>query len=462
MSVPIMGFLHKLKHNCLVAVLVCASASSLSASQWADELKAHIDEKVQEHFINRSQVGIVVGVIKNGETHVWSYGERVLGSNEGPTGDTFFEMGSITKTYTATLLALEVVKGRIRLTDQVKAFWRELDGTDAGEITLEQLATHRSGLPRLPDNFAPADPLNPYQDYDEAKLSDFLKTFKRQGKDPFPYAYSNVGFGLLGYLLAVKHGGESFGPYLQKNLLVPLGLSDTKPVLEADDLRRAAQGYGNFFQPLPFWDLNIVDGGGVLKTTVNDLLKYMKFNLDANTSELGNAVDLAHQPRALAENADVKIGLAWHMMKMGAYSVATHSGGTGGYRAHLILDRTKRVGAVVLSNTDMAPTCVLAPVFDVKCKDPGWVVVDPMSQNKFVGAYHCEATKLSIDVFLDNGLLGIHPKGQDRARLWAKSELEYRIPDVGATIVFKDAGHGQSDAFVLTQHGQRFDFLRKK
>jgi CubicO group peptidase (beta-lactamase class C family) len=442
-------------------LIILTSTSFAQASPWSDALKARLDSVVQRNFENKSQVGLVVGVVSGNETHIWGYGERKLGERETPDGNTYFEMGSITKTYTATLLAEEVLLGRVRLESPVKSLWPELKGTDAGEITLEQLATHSSGLPRMPDNFAPVDPLNPYKDYDEGKLLDFLQRFRQTKKPPYEYSYSNVGMGLLGFLLAKKLHRQSFADYLAENLLQPLGLNDTKTALTESDLARAAQGYGNFFQLFPFWELNVLSPAGVLKTTASDLLKYVQFNMGEGDGLLNRAASLAHQARAPTDQEGFRIGLAWESGKLGDHQILTHSGATGGYRANLAFDEKEKLGVVVLSNTDMNPHCVVSVAFGAACEVERWVSVSPRWQQKLVGTYHSKAMGIDADVFQQSGFLGLRVSGEPLMRLWAKSDLAYEIPDAAAKLTFQFDKAGRVDRFTLKQGGDEVEFLRR-
>lgn len=438
-------------------------ATSAFASPWADELKAKIDAKVQQHFKNNTQVGIVVGVVKGGETHFWSYGERIQGKSELPTSDTFFEMGSISKTYTATLLAHEVVKGKVKLSDPIKLFWPELKGTDAGEITLEQLATHHSGLPRMPNNIIVTDPKNPCKDYEVSRLLTYLKNFKQTAKAPFSYEYSNVGIGLLGYVLAQKLNGKTYAAYAQDRLLGPLKLKDTKTTLKKIDRARAAQGHNSFFSLMPHWDLNVLEGAGVLKTTASDLLSFLKFNMTPDSSDLGRAAVLAHQPRADTDNSDTKIGLAWETLPYGKHTVIAHSGATGGFIANLIFDPQEKIGAIALSNTDMSPRCILAPVFGKECEVSTWThEISPEQMKLLSGTYHCEPLKMSATVQIENGFLAIQAEGQSKLRLFAKSDHLFEIPEVAATVAFPPSSDGGLNVFSLTQSGRTFEFKRKQ
>ena len=445
----------------IFSLVVVTASLNASASPWSQQIKAKLEQAVQKNFANKTQVGIVVGVVNGDETYVWGFGEKAFAGGQKPDGDTLFEMGSITKTYTATLLALEVQRGRVRLGDKLKMYWQELAGTDAGEITLEQLATHSSGLPRMPGNIDSADPMDPYKDYDEAKLFEYLRYFMQAAPGPYPYSYSNLGMGLLGYVLASKLNGQTYEQYLQKNLLQPLGLQDTRVRLYTSDAARVAQGYGDFFELFPFWDLNVLSPAGVLKSTVNDLIKYMRFNMGNWNSDLGRAAALAQTPRATTESEGVAIGLAWEVMPFGNYQITTHSGATGGFRAQLAFDREKRVGVTVLSNTSMTPDCLVSVVFGVDCQVPQWADVSTAAQKQVVGTFYSEALKMTAVVSSENTLLAIELSGQSKVRLFAKSDVEFWIPDYDARFVFQDASAGHYNHLTISQNGHDYEFVRQ-
>lgn len=430
------------------------------ASPWSESMHAQISDKVAKHFKNQTAVGLVVGVINGDEAHVWSYGERIKGQGELPTGGTFFEMGSITKTYTATLLAMEVLSGKVNLEDRVKKFWPELEGMEAGEVTLLSLATHHSGLPRIPDNFEPQDPLNPYADYDETRLLDFLKKVKLPEEKPYGYEYSNLGVGLLGYLLSEKLNGLSYRDYLSQQFLGPMGLGDTRVALQGLDLSRSAQGYSDFFELIPFWDLNVLEGAGVLKTTVNDMLKYARLQMSNDDSIFSRAARMTHERRDGTDSEDTNIGLIWDLTRLGEHSVILHGGATGGYRANLILDPEKKVGGMILSNVAVSPSCVLAPVFDVSCELPEWVSVGSTVLEQYVGSYRNEEIQLDLGITLKSGFLGLVQDGE-KVRLFARSQTLFEFPRAGAKFTFEPKPDGSVDHFVLNQHGQDFVFERK-
>jgi CubicO group peptidase (beta-lactamase class C family) len=443
----------------LVAFLMTAIFSPPApAGDGFDAIKAKVDEHAKKAFGQRGQVGVVVGVVKENEIRIWSYGQRVLGLHESPAADTYFEIGSLTKTFTSTLLALEVTRGRVRLSDQVKQFMHELEGMDGGEITLEELGTHTSGLPRLPDNLNVKDPLNPYRDYRDIELLQYLKSFKRRGAGSNPYLYSNLGLGLLGYILSERLNGVPYDIYLRSNLLDPLNLNDTKMHFLSSDIARAAVGHGSFLEQKPFWDFKILAGAGALKSTVADLLNYIKFNINPPSGVLEKAISLAQTPRKPSAQPAVNIALGWHTIQKATSHLITHSGGTGGFRSNLIFDKQKKIGAVVLSNTEITPECILAPVFELECSVPDFVVVSPSVQIKMLGNYRNQEIKMDIEVFQENGIFGVQPSGQPRARLWPKSETEFVIAEVNASLVFKRDSDGGFSGFELRQNGQTFSF----
>jgi serine-type D-Ala-D-Ala carboxypeptidase/endopeptidase len=145
---------------------------------------------------------LVFGVVDGDKSEVVAFGK--LDDGKVPDGDTVYEIGSVTKTFTATLLAQAVLSGRVTLDTPVAQLLPDFKIPSRGdkEITLGELATQHSGLPGMPSNFLPTDQANPYADYDSAKLKAFLAGYELRRDPGAAYEYSNLGFGLLGYALA--------------------------------------------------------------------------------------------------------------------------------------------------------------------------------------------------------------------------------------------------------------------
>ena len=186
---------------------------------------------------------MAIGVWKHGERRVFTYGTA--------KPDSIFEIGSISKTFTGLILARMVEEGKVRLDEPV----RELlpPGTVAKpqgpEITLLDLATHHSGLPRMPDNFHPANRDNPYADYGPEQLYAYLSRHGVAKPPDATFAYSNVGVGLLGYALAL-HAGRSYPDQLREDITDPLGMPDTVVKLSSAQQQRFLQGYDERHHPV--------------------------------------------------------------------------------------------------------------------------------------------------------------------------------------------------------------------
>ena len=158
-----------------------------------------------------------------------------------------FEIGSITKVFTAAILADMVARGQVRLDDPVAQLLPatvKVPSRNGRRITLLDLATQSSGLPRLPTNFAPKDSANPYADYGDQQLYDFLSGYELPRDPGATYEYSNLGMGLLGHALARK-AGMSYEQLVSRRVLAPLGMKETAITLSPALRPRLVPGHGD-------------------------------------------------------------------------------------------------------------------------------------------------------------------------------------------------------------------------
>jgi|GEM_PF-1717548 len=455
----------------LFLVFCLALPLLVQAAQPLEEIKAQVDQYVEQNFANQAQVGMVVGVASEEASAIWSYGERIRGEKTLPTANTYFEIGSITKTFTATLLALEVVRDRVRLDTPIKKLWPELSGFDAGEITLEQLAVHRSGLPRLPTNFSTDDFFadDPYRNYDLELMLVFLKEFKFPEKPcqtkeacAFDYEYSNLGSGLLGFLLAEKLNQMTFEAYLKRELLTPLQMSDTHLRVESLDPLRSAHGYNSLFRKVPFWTMNVLSPAGVLKTTAKDFIKYLRFQLEADSSsELGRAVLLTHEKRNTTDSTEVDIGLVWESYSQGDLELISHGGATGGYRAQITFDRKKKLGYFTLANFAESPKCIAAAVYAYACEVPKYLKLNSAEQASLAGDYSNTEYDLHFKIWSDGDLMIGQLRGQTSLRLWPVTPQSLAVPSVGALLNFTISGEDpRAKKLILLQNKNEIPFDR--
>ena len=333
----------------------------------------------------KENINLVIGVIKKGNRWLKGWGSlpsesKTLDSNR-PDGDTLFEIGSVTKVFTSTLLSLMVERGDIELTAPLSKFgenYQKIPDT----VTLESLATHTSGLPRLPENGALAareNPDNPYANYTFENLNEYLKNYDgKLEKTAGSISYSNLGVGILGNVLAGKFD-RSYEEAIVEEICRPLGLKDTRITLTEEQQARLALGYLEDGKLTPHWDLPTLAGAGALRSTANDLLTFLEANLQPGQTPMAEAIlnthKLRHQTFAptggllgllggvakwirrlqgspLVEREETGVGLGWFVEYMPGIDreVRNHNGGTGGHRSFCGFIEETQTGVVVLSN----------------------------------------------------------------------------------------------------------------
>jgi CubicO group peptidase (beta-lactamase class C family) len=332
----------------LAALLAACATDTWGAA--AFDPRHQIEKFVKPLVDEGSVVGAVVGVTGPGGRHVVGFGRTTLDGDRVPNGDTVFQIGSVTKVFTAALLADMVKRGKVALDRPVAALLPEDVSMPArGEtpITLRHLAAHTSGLPRMPDNFQPEDPRNPYADYAVQQMYEFLTEHKLDQKPGAKYEYSNLGYGLLGHVLA-RRAGKSYERLLVERMCTPLGMADTRITLSPDMKERLAQGHDAEGKPTPCWDIPALAGCGALYATAPDLLTFLAANLALKKTPLGPALMLTHQPQDPAGEG-LQIALGWHIVTDGA--LVWHNGGTGGYASLVGFVKAKKMGVVVLTNS---------------------------------------------------------------------------------------------------------------
>jgi CubicO group peptidase (beta-lactamase class C family) len=309
-----------------------------------------VDSVARVYIQKSTTVGLSIGIIKDGKTSIYQYGETIRGYKKLPNEDNFFEIGSITKTFTATLLAYYVNEGKIKLTDPITKFLPDSVAANPAlkGITLVQLSNHTSGLPRLPDNLIEhaSDALNPYKDYTASLMYAYLKSCKLNSKPGDQYLYSNLGVGLLGSILETI-SSLPFNQMVHDIITQPLNMQSTSQFLNPLLLPRFLAEYNAGGQATPAWDFDVLAPCGALRSTLSDLLIYTKANMHPGNDELSKAMILTHR---ITFNKDVKIGLAWHIITVNGVDYIFHNGGTNGSSSFLAFNADKNIGIVVLSN----------------------------------------------------------------------------------------------------------------
>jgi CubicO group peptidase (beta-lactamase class C family) len=310
------------------------------------ELKAVLDRD-----LGSGMKGVaVIGVVQHGTRRILVYGSAQENS--------IFEIGSITKTFTGLIAAQMAVQQKVRLDESVRALLPSgaVPKPDGAEITLLDLATQHSGLPRLPDNLKPANGLDPYADYRAANLYEFLSRHGLTRPADAGFEYSNLGFGLLGFALA-NRAGLSYGALLAKEIAGPLGMTDTSVTLSPEQAKRLVREHDPQRRDGPAWSFDALAGAGAIRSTAPDMLTYLEAHLHpdrirSSSPTLARAIEMSHELRAEALPS-LKIALAWlYDTRTGSY---WHDGATGGYSSFAFFNPKSDCAGVVLYDEAIDP-----------------------------------------------------------------------------------------------------------
>lgn len=314
-----------------------------------DSLRALLEARVA---LGRNP-GIVAALITREGTVQATAG--LSGSADGLplSATTRFEIGSITKVVTGTLLADAIARGELREDERLLDLLPELRLPPGGErIMLLDLATHRSGIQSFPPAYTPRNPSDPWADADSAVVVSGLATLTSLQFEPGSRSeYSNVAAGLLGQVLVRRSGAPSYTALVHTRFAQPLGLRVFTTNATPEDTRAFAQGH-NALGPVPRWHLDYLAGAGAIVSTLADMTRVARACLGDAPPPLADAIATAQSPRR--EFMQHRIGLHWVTTRTPSGDVVWHNGGTGGFRSWMGCNRATGRAAVVLTNGSVA------------------------------------------------------------------------------------------------------------
>lgn len=449
----------------LTTLAFLAAAPAIAQTQSAFPSDADMLAMIKARVEDGRAAGIVLGVMDaSGKTRIVSYGEPGPGAQPlGP--DSVFEIGSITKVFTSTLLADMAAKGEVKLDVPAQTYaptGMVLPKREGKEITLLNLSEQNSGLPRMPTNFKPANPANPYADYTMANLDDFLAHYALPRDIGAQFEYSNLGVGILGNLLA-NRAGKSWEALVQERVLKPLKMTSTAVTLTPAMQKALVRGHDPKGALVANWDLPTFAGAGALRSNMTDMLKFLDANLGEPKTALERAMRDAQKPRTDA-GPNMQIGLNWLTMKTGSGAeIVWHNGQTGGYGAFIGFDPKRQVGVVLLANTSGAPEDIAFHLLDPsmpltpKPTPPAARVaidVPAATLARMVGVYAMDARPdFRIAVTMEGPLLFVQATGQPRIQAFPESETKMFLKVVDAQFSFTPAADGKPAYLVLHQSG---------
>lgn len=436
----------------------CAKEEPVSLQHFPpdEDIQAIIQSRVDE---NRA-VGIVVGVMEaDGSTRVFVAGEAGPGAQ--PLGErSVFEIGSISKVFTAIVLADMVAKGEVAYNDPVAKFLPDgevsMPVRDDKEITLLDLSTHRSSLPRLPDNLEPADSSNPYADYTVQQMYEFLSSHELRRDIGAEAEYSNLGVGLLGHVLALA-ADSTYEELVRERITSQLGMENTAITL-SDEMRYwLATGHDQTGSVVSGWDIPTLAGAGALRSDVIDMLKFIAANSGPAGSPLEEAMRDSHASRGNFD-ANVDIGLNWIIQPADGGNVIWHNGGTGGYRTFAGFDPDTGVGAIVLTNSSHGSDDIGLHLINssLPLQEPPAerteIEVPVEVLESYVGDYQL-APDFVVSITVQDGVIWSQATGQENFQVFPESETEFFYKVVDAQITFEIDTAGNVTGLVLHQGG---------
>lgn len=315
------------------------SSNSVNAlSSYPKEISEIIFSKTKD-FPNNSQLSIAL--IQNGKTNYYG----IIKTNDTikpiENQNKIFEIGSITKVFTSTVLASLIEDKKIKLTDEINTFY-SFAFKDDTKINFESLANHTSGLPRLPENLKPKDENNPYKDYGKKAIDEYLQNLMKLNSKT--YAYSNLGAGLLGYTLGLSQK-TIFQKLLQKRVFDKYKMKNSF-VTSQNLENKLVKGLDENGKTVSNWDFDVLFGGGGILSTTEDLAKFANAQFNLKNKEL----TLTRKP-TFEINENMKIGLGWHILKSkNGKDLIWHNGGTGGYSSSMTVNIQDKTAVIILSN----------------------------------------------------------------------------------------------------------------
>lgn len=372
--------------------------------------------------------GVVLGVLEeDGTRRIVHYGSAGEGARPlGPRST--FEIGSVTKTFTATLLAEMTLRGEVALEDPISKYLPahvRAPSRAGREVTLLDLATHTSGLPLT--GHRPSDPWDPSADFTVEELYAFVDTVELWDIPGHRFNYSNVGMALLGHLLG-RAVGSTYADLLRERILEPLDMTATGLGIEGAVAEYIVRGHYRRGVTRYRTPAEAAHGQGGLVSNAEDLLKYLHAHVGPPRTELERAMRMTREVRGTA--VEGRYGLGWRILRLGEREIVFHGGGTAGFTTRVAFDPERRIGTVLLANVRRFPDALATALLPPSPPPPEWRRVDVAREVlvRYEGEYRSTSGENRYYVRLeDEGWLTYQPAGAVRARLYATSDTTFYL-----------------------------------
>jgi serine-type D-Ala-D-Ala carboxypeptidase/endopeptidase len=325
------------------------AAENLHVLPYEREIASQIEPLLQDG----SYVGIVLCILDPKGRNVFGFGSISRDRVEKPSGDTVFPLASITKTFTGALLSDFTLRGIAQLNDSIAKCLPPgviKQGKPIGRITLLDLATHTSGLPKMPTNMIAPHTAKSRPPYSATQLYEFLGHYRLPNPPGTVFQYSNIGLALLGHILEIA-SGVPYEKLVEDIICKPLDMPDTRIAPDESMRTRLAQGYDKNLKVVNLQTYDVGKGSGGLYSTGNDMLNYLAANMGLSDAKIVPALLDAQEPRRPVPGKENDfMGLTWHVNRVRGREIVSKNGGVVGFQSFIAFSRPDKVGIVALAN----------------------------------------------------------------------------------------------------------------
>jgi D-alanyl-D-alanine-carboxypeptidase/D-alanyl-D-alanine-endopeptidase len=403
--------------------------------------------------------GMVVGIVDTNGTRVMAFGTLEKGGTNRVDADTLFEIGSITKVFTTLLLADMAERGEVAMNDPVGKYLPadvKMPTRNGKEITLYHLATHTSGLPRLAFSTWHAiwHATDPYATFHVKDFYKFLNNYELTRDIGSEFEYSNAGMALLGHVLALR-AGTNYERLVIQRICDPLGMTNTRVVVPPELKPRLARNHmGGIARD--GWSPSEFPADGELRSSANDMLKFLSAQLGFLPTSLSNAMRETRIPRENSDSPGERAALGWAVNTTSG--IRWHDGGVLGMRSYTAVDTGARRGIILLSNSDKDVDDLgefIAGMHKVRKVVP----VDPATYDAYTGVYRFDKKRVEV-VSRKKEKLFVQVTDQSRFQIYPESPTDFFCKDFDAQFRFIAQGTNTCDEMVLHQYGKDYHMKR--
>jgi CubicO group peptidase (beta-lactamase class C family) len=347
-----------MKKRLIISLLFSTIIIQFAFSQMREDLQKEIDRIIfHDTEITFDKIpGFVIGIIYRDSVFVYRYGSTSKDSLNTPTEETIFEIGGLTKVFTASLINLLVADGIMEYDSSFNHYLPpEYQNEKTAKITINDLVIHTSGLPKLPLEFGVKEneTNNPYAFYTKNDLLDFYKNYSPIPGNSGKYHYSTLNYALLE--VAIEYAtNQSFETVLKEKIFSPLDMQNSSITINEKQTKQVTCGYTVAGVETPIWQFQSFAASEGVKSTAADLLKFLACNLNQIHPEIAANFSQTHVQSIETEfNKNAYMTKGWHLVKNKKYYDSfLHAGNTSGQRAFMGFVKETQTAVVMLSNSE--------------------------------------------------------------------------------------------------------------